>query len=564
MRINESEIEREIERLLWELSVKAAKHAEDIDTSFLTLVELDFIAGRSKLARKYEGRRPEILAEPEIRFVRARHPLLVLQYGSLDKVIPNDITLGEQLRSVIITGPNTGGKTVYLKTAGLLSLMMRAGLLLPVQANSAASIFSGIYADIGDEQSLEQNLSTFSSHMGNIIEILKRAKEDTLILLDEIGAGTDPREGVILAKVILSELTESGALTICSTHYGDLKNLAHSKEGFGNASMEFDEKTLTPSYRMRRGIPGSSKAIAVASHLGLSPKLVEAALRSLESEKEDVEFKMEEIDRRLHSIAEKEDELEEAQKRIHNLESELQSKEIALEREYKKAKTESANKFHIEYDLAKKLINELTADLQKAPSLARAHEMKKQLETLRKDLDWLSPEEFETASHKISEGQTVRVRSLNQLGLVESMPEGEEKILVRVGRIKVKVALSDLEPVAAAQAPAKFKQKPANRAAPANIGRSQKQLEDPVFVRGTHNTLDLRGKRVDEAVAELERFLDSAYVEHLSPLMVIHGHGTGAVKSAVRSFLISCSYRNQHRPGENYEGGDGVTVVNFT
>lgn len=567
LRINEAEIEREIERLLWELSALASKHVEVIDTTFLTLVELDFIAARARLARKYEGKRPEILNEPKIQFHLARHPLLVLQSAGLEAVIPNDIILGDELRSQIITGPNTGGKTVYLKTAGLLCLMMRAGLLLPVDEKSSAGIFSGIYADIGDEQSLEQNLSTFSSHMGNIIEILRRASEGALVLLDEIGAGTDPREGVVLAKVILSDLCKSGALTICSTHYGDLKTLAHSFPGFGNASMEFDEKTLRPSYRMRPGIPGSSKAIAVAARLGLSEELVAAAKQTLANEKEDLEIKIDEIEKRLHAVAEREDRLAREKSEVEQLKKELLDRQNALEAQFKKSKAESASKFEQDYDAAKKLINELTAQLQKTPSLSQAQKAKEQLEILRKDLQWLSPDEYNEAQSKITQGQTVKVRSLNQIGHIEELPaDGDEKAVVRIGRMKVKVSMADLEPMKSTP-PAKSKQfgiMPSRHARTGSLNaKAQRAAQDPVFVRTDFNTLDLRGLRVDEALQKVETFIDTGYLQHVSPLMIIHGHGTGAIKSAVRAFLSNCSYKNEFRPGETYEGGDGVTVVNF-
>ena len=575
LRINEAEIEREIERLLWELSALAGKNVEPLETTFLTLVELDFIAARARLARKYEGKRPEILNESRIQFRLARHPLLVLQSASLDAVIPNDIILGDELRSQIITGPNTGGKTVYLKTAGLLCLMMRAGLLLPVDEKSSAGIFSGIYADIGDEQSLEQNLSTFSSHMGNIIEILRRAEEGSLILLDEIGAGTDPREGVVLAKVILNDLSKSGALTICSTHYGDLKTLAHSFPGFGNASMEFDEKTLRPSYRMRPGIPGSSKAIAVAARLGLHEDLVQAAEQSLANEKEDLEIKIDEIEKRLHAVSAREDEIAKEKIEIELLKQDLTKRQNALETEYRKTKFESANKFQQDYENAKKAINELTAQLQKTPSLSQAQKAKEQLENPRKDLQWLSPEEYKEEQTKIVQGQTVRVKSLNQYGQVEELPgAGDEKAVVRIGRMKVKVSLADLEAIQGA-APSKSKQfgvMPARHGRGSTSTGGQKSInakvqrtqEDPVFVRTESNTLDLRGLRVDEAMGKVEKFMDTCYLQHLSPLMIIHGHGTGAIKNAVRAFLSGCSYKNVYRAGETYEGGDGVTVVNFS
>lgn len=564
IRINEADIEREIERLLWELSAKAGARSEQIKQSFEALVETDFIAARARLARKYRGTRPELAKSFQLKLIQAKHPLLILQSGKTDWVVPNDISLSENTRTLIITGPNTGGKTVYMKTAGLLALMVRAGLLLPVLDGSEISIFSGVFADIGDEQSLEQNLSTFSSHMSNIVEITRRAKPSTLVLLDEIGAGTDPREGVILAQVILSHLTKIGALTICSTHYGDLKTLAHSHSAYENASMEFDEKTMTPSYRMRPGIAGSSKAIAVAARLGLAAEMVQDAEHLLESSKEDFEHRVDELEQRLSIIAQREDELAKKEIANSNHEKYLQERAKALDEEHSRLRFQSANQFLEDYQHAKKLINELTANLQKTPSLSRAQKAKEKLDSIKKELDWLSPEEFKAQQLEVRAGQTVRVRSLGQIGTIEVMPAAEgEKAQVRVGRVKVKVALADLDVIAAPQQQ-KVPNKQQKPAVKAQQSRSQTQQEDPVFVRSNRNTLDLRGERVDEGIAKLERFLDEGYLEHLSPLMIIHGHGTGAMKSAVREFLRNCSYKNKSRPGETYEGGDGVTVVNFT
>ncbi len=564
IRINEAEIEREIDRLLWELSLAASKRIEDIEQSFFSCIEADFIAARARLARKYQANIPRVSKTPELRLLQARHPLLVLQYGGVDSVIPNDIILNDELQSLIITGPNTGGKTVYLKTAGLLALMLRAGLLLPVAAGSSSAIFTEIFADIGDEQSLEQNLSTFSSHMSNIVEITRTAGKSSLVLLDEIGAGTDPREGVILARVILSHLNRCGALTICSTHYGDLKTLAHSFKGFGNASMEFNDKTLAPSYKMRAGVAGSSKAIVVAARLGLDPELVEEAQQALESEKEDFEHKVDEVEQRLQALSKREEELELKMKEMSLQETELKEKTRALEEEHRRSKHLAANQFQDDYRQAKKFITELTANLQKTPSLARAQQAREGLESIKKELDWLEPEEYVAQQTQMRSGQTVRVRSLNQIGVIESMPEAEGgKAQVRVGIMKVKVPLSDLEMSAAAPLKTKARAQQ-NQASKKVQSAKSSQPEDPVFVRGSRNTLDLRGQRVDEGLALLERFVDESYLAHLSPLMVIHGHGTGAMKSAVRDFLKSCNYKNKSRPGENYEGGDGVTVINFS
>lgn len=561
IRVNEAEIEREIERLLWQLSILAGKSCVQIEESFNVLVEADFIAAKSRLARKYNGSMPKISSSSQIKLLQARHPLLVLQ-SSLDKVIPNDIVLDHELRTLIITGPNTGGKTVFLKTAGLLSLMMKAGLLLPVSDGSELAVFKSVFADIGDEQSLEQNLSTFSSHMSNIVEITRAASDSTLVLLDEIGAGTDPREGVILARVILGHLTRSGALTICSTHYGDLKTLAHSQTAYANASMDFDDKTMTPSYRLRPGVAGNSKAIAVAARLGLAQDLVAEAQLKLESEKEDFEFKIDELERRLRSVSEREEELAKTKAEMSKRETELKDKTKMLEEEHRRSKQEAANQFQDDYQRAKKTINELTANLQKTPSLARAQQAKEKLDSIKKALDWLDPEEFAAEKQKLVPGQTVKVRSLGQFGVLELLPENDgDKAQVRVGRMKVKVAVSDLE---LSQSVQKQKNKVPIKgtASPKHQNRSVTP-NDPVFVRSERNTLDLRGQRVDEGLALLERFVDEAYLEQMSPLMVIHGHGTGAMKAAVRDFLRGCSYKNKSRPGEPYEGGDGVTVINF-
>ena len=566
MRISESEIEHEIERLLWELSAGAAKLLAPITDSFNALVEADFIAARAGLARKYQGCMPRISASAEMKLLQARHPLLVLQSGSMEAIIPNDIVLDGELSTLIITGPNTGGKTVYLKTAGLLALMLRAGLLLPCQPGSISSVFN-VFADIGDEQSLEQNLSTFSSHMKNIIEITEAAGQGTLVLLDEIGAGTDPREGVILARVILAQLNESGARTICSTHYGDLKTLAHEGSAYSNASMEFNEKTLAPSYRLRLGVAGNSRAIQVAARLGLRAELVRQAQELMESSKEEFEHKIDELELRLQAVLQREDELEKLRQSMAQREKDLEQRSAQLEAEYKRSRYQAENQFQDDYRAAKKLINELTANLQKMPSLAKAQSAKEQLESIKKELDWLDKDEFAREQKSIAVGKTVRVRSLNQIGTVESLPADQsEAVQVLVGRIKVKVAMSDLEVIdAAANAPSKFGK---GKSGSGSFGGQKKPaaiaVNDPVFVRSNSNTLDLRGERVDEGLAKLERFIDECYLEHLSPIMIIHGHGTGAMKQAVRDFLRGCNYKNKSRPGETYEGGDGVTVVNFS
>lgn len=557
IRLKESEIEREIERLLWELSEKVRAHQVEIEGSYVALVDFDCIIARARLAHKYEGIRPLIESSAVIRLERARHPLLVLQSGGRGGVVPNDIELGANgLSTMVITGPNTGGKTVYLKTAGLHALMVRAGLLLPAREGSSIGIFTQVFADIGDEQSLEQNLSTFSSHMSTIIEITRRSGTATLVLLDEIGAGTDPKEGVVLGRVILSRLKHSGALTLCSTHYGELKTLAHSESGFANASMEFDDKSLRPTYRMLPGVPGNSHALEIARRLGLPDELVEEAAAILLAERPAYEIAIEELERRTRVLADLEDSLRNQKEQLDQQSAQVTLRKEELERQIAAAKDRASTAFDEEYRRAKKMIGELTANLQKEPSLHRAQKAREKMEQLRQELGWNQVEE--PTGPQFKEGQNVRIRSLNQRGVIEAVLDGQAE--VRVGAMRVKVAIADLE---VSGAPPRRETSRRERVHMALAGRSVAPSAAPAFIRTERNTIDLRGKRVDEAMPMVERFLDTCYLEHITPLMIIHGHGTGAIKGAVRDFLRACSYNLSHRPGDTHEGGDGVTVVSF-
>lgn len=557
IRIKESEIEWEIERLLMELSQKARARQQEIDTTHTTLVELDFIAARARLADKYDGVKPQLEQSAVLQLTKARHPLLVLQSQKPGLVVPNDINLGDDLRTLVITGPNTGGKTVFLKTAGLHALMVRAGLLLPVDPGSRIGIFSKVFADIGDEQSLEQNLSTFSSHMGTIIDITNGASESTLVLLDEIGAGTDPREGVVLARVILSQLKRSGALTLCSTHYGDLKTLAHSESGFANASMEFDDRSLRPTYRLQCGVPGNSHALEIARRLGLPEELVEEASAILLSEKPEYEIAIEALEQRKLEIAEREAALKDKEARIERTAQEMSTKQEQIEHHLALARERARNAFDEDYKSAKSQIKELTANLQKDPTLARAQKAREDLEKLRDELGWNMPEP-DLSAPLFVEGQAVKIRSLNQRGTIDAVHD--DHVEVRVGAMRVKVSVNDLETSGAI--PVRTSS-PAQRVRAVIAGRSVAAGSAPIFVRTERNTLDLRGKRLNEAGSVIEKFVDTAYLEHVSPVMIIHGHGTGALKSAVRDFLRDCSYNISYRPGETHEGGDGVTVISF-
>ncbi len=584
MRLKEGAVDQEIARILGALSRSASTQIEKIESSFRTLVELDFIIARSRLALKYGGTRPEIAGDGRMRLRAARHPLLVLKkdLGRAPVVVPNDITLNQNQRTIVVTGPNTGGKTVLLKTAGLLSLMVRAGLLIPVASGSSAVIFSEIFADIGDEQSIEQSLSTFSSHMTNIVQVTNRADRGSLVLLDEIGAGTDPREGAALARAVLEHLNSSGAYTITATHYGELKALAHTCPGFVNASLEFGEIELSPTYRLRIGLPGSSKATTIAQRLGLKTELVREAELLLQSGARDVDEMMSTLEKKLEDLAAAELKLKESMARTRELEDRADSELARLQQEQERLRGTYAAEIEMELKTAKELIRALISQLQKTPSIRRAQEAQNQLETLKKELGWLEPRKIsgKGSGSELKVGQTVRVLSLNKTATVEAVPanlEQDAPVTVRVGALKVKVSRSDLEPVESGSAPKSERKRskadpasgggrPRGRAGADHASLTVQESEhgSVVFVRTESNTLDLRGHRVDEALAKLERFLDQSVLSTSGPVMIIHGHGTGAVKSAVRGYLRGSNYATTFRPGEIYEGGDGVTVVDLS
>lgn len=584
-RLRELEIEHEIERLLRELSLMAKASLPAIRASYQALVEADFIAAKAELAGKYSGTMPELSKKPALKLKEAKHPLLILQSeSSAGKVVANDIFMDEVQNALIITGPNTGGKTVYLKTAGLLALMLKAGLLLPVREGSSAYLFGSVFADIGDEQSLEQNLSTFSSHMSNIVLITRLACPDSLILLDEIGAGTDPREGVILARVILSFLQAKGALSICSTHFSELKTLAHSQAGFANASMDFDPETLRPLYKLIPGSAGNSMAIEVAERLGLDQDLTRQAREMLVNSKTENETLIEELESRLKKLISSEHELLLLKDELDAREAILHEKEKKLLESQTRLKQEAAASFESDYKAARILIAELTKELQQEPSLKRLGKAREEIEILKLQVEESNERNPESAAGakkgkggaktpagEFAPGQMVRLKQLGKTGRLEEL-EAQETAIVLVGRIKVSVPLAEIE---AAETQAGLNSKKGSKSTQPKEKLEKSELyrdyektpyhrpADPVFVRSQSNTVDLRGLRVDAGLDLLNSFIDSAYLSHVSPIMIIHGHGSGAMKAAVRDFLSSCNYKNKSRPGEIYEGGDGVTIVNF-
>jgi len=582
-RMLEVEIDREVERILAELSQIAHTHIDELDESLETLASLDFIFARARLGISYDGMVPALDEEKNVNLIALKHPHLVLL--KKHEVIANDFQLGSsspsQANTLVITGPNTGGKTVFLKSIGLACLMVKAGLMISAASGSSLSFFRDVLADIGDEQSLEQSLSTFSSHLNNVIEIVQRAKGGCLVLLDEIGAGTDPREGSALAQATLEHLNQCGAMTVVTTHVGELKTLAFSQAGFINGSFEFDLENLEPTYQFRMGTPGASQATKIAKRLGLIDSIIHRTEELLNASESAIEDTVKQLEERLSVARQRETDAEESLKRANQLEEELHSKIASLEEQGTREKNAATKKITSDIEAARDLVREITAKLQKEPSLPAARQAQVQLETVRKELGWTDPLPKENSvSSELKIGDPVQILSINRFGVIKKVTKASEKAPgfydVQVGNMKLVVSEQDVKLL-----PDKNQQKEEKRTAPKSrtlgqtsdrqqVTRGERVQREPitrepsqadVFIRSDRNTLDLRGFRVEEALSKLGPFIDRTVADNIYPSMIIHGHGTGALKVAVRDELKASPYDLKFRAGENYEGGDGVTVI---
>lgn len=537
----------EIGRILAGLTSLVDPVASELLASLHILGELDVLFAKALYGRDIRAKRPKLNREGRISIVGGRHPLL-----APEKAVPIDVRLGETFRTLIITGPNTGGKTVTLKTVGLFSLMAASGLFVPAEAGTELSVFDSVYADIGDEQSIEQSLSTFSSHMTNTVRILKEAGEDSLVLLDELGAGTDPIEGAALAQAILETLYRTGCVTMATTHYSEIKAYAMLREGMENASMEFDIERLCPTYRVFVGIPGRSNAFEIARRLGLDESVISLAEQSLKNR--DVAF--EEIiagAQDLKQEAEREHrEADAALKEAEALRSSNEAVAAKLEQERqelrKKAKEE-----------ARKLVQETRAEMEELIRTLRASatESGRALEqTVQKSRDSLRASESRLMTEMdrktddgvrltdVKPGDPVYVRSLDREAVVLKAPTPREEVFVQVGIVKTTVPLSDLRPV--------------RQEARKSASRVRLQPADPE--RG-YLSLDLRGRMVDEAELEIDRFIDDCRLTGVKEFTVIHGKGTGALRTGVQSYLKGHPAVKTYRIGAYGEGDAGVTVV---
>lgn len=547
-----SKIYAEIIRILTVLSNEIRNQIEDIISSEKLLAEIDFHFAKARYAVKINAVEPTVLSNKVVKIDLMRHPLLI---GRVEKIVENDFFIGEDYKSIIITGSNTGGKTVALKTVGLFILMMKSGIFLPC-AEACIYPFEKVMADIGDEQSILQSLSTFSSHMKNVISILNQANSESFILIDELCAGTDPQEGAILAEVILKDFAKKQALSVITTHYGELKTLEFTNTYFKNACVEFNSETLSPTYKLIIGIPGLSNAISISANLGLSEDLVLEAKQLLFTHRDPSALAVE----RLQDTQQK---LDINLKEAEELNAEAEELKLHYEKELSQHKKDKKrqlkfikDKFEFQLDEAKDEIKEILKELREEKSEKIARRSYARLAELEQGFrnDLHSMEEKETYKEldwdNVKINDKVMIKELNQEVVILSLPDKNDSLFIQMGMIKTKVKKDRL---------AVFNKELSKKVSLPNYQKETFSLKK----YNVSSTLDLRGKRVEEALDELEGYLDEASLANLTPVYVIHGHGTGALKSAVREFVSTSPYVAKYRVGEDAEGGDGVCVIDL-
>lgn len=553
----------EIEKILADLSNLVAEHTEEISQDFMILAELDFIFAKGELARKMNAVEPEFHTDGIIHLRAARHPLLDPKH-----VVPIDLTLGKDYNLLIVTGPNTGGKTVSLKTCGLLSLMGQAGLHIPTKDRSQLSIFDDVFADIGDEQSIEQSLSTFSSHMTNIVHILREVERSSghyLCLFDELCAGTDPKEGAALATAILSSLHERGVLTMATTHYSELKMYALSTPGVENACCEFSVETLSPTYHLLIGIPGKSNAFAISKKLGLSDDLIADAKTHVTEDDQNFEDLMADLEQRRVSMMRDSAEIARQKREMENLQKKLKEREDRLNASKDKIlRQANEDASHILQE-AKQIADETIRDFNKYshsnPDIAKMEAKRaavgKKLSDSRKKASVAAKDNDKLKNHKVPKnlrvGDPVKVLSMNINGTVYSLPNARGDLQVQMGIMRSKVNINDLILLEDNDTAAKTTGKKSRYTG--NGGFSKAATISPEI-----NLLGLNG---DEAVAKLDKYLDDAYVSHLKSVRVVHGKGTGALRKAVHQYLRKQKIVDEFHLAEFGEGDAGVTIVTF-
>ena len=548
---------KEIERILAELSAESADHREQIKLDYDVLLELECIFARARLSFAMRAICPEVRTDGQLNLIRARHPLITGK-----TVVPISVRLGSDFDTLIITGPNTGGKTVTLKTIGLLTLMAECGLHIPADDGSSINVYEQVFADIGDEQSIEQSLSTFSSHTKNIVEILKVCDRDSLVLFDELCAGTDPAEGAALAIAIIEFCRKCGAGVAATTHYAELKLYAMRTSGVMNASCEFNVETLRPTYRLLIGVPGKSNAFAISSKLGLPDYIIDKAKEQISEQDESFEDVLSSLESSRITIENERREIEQYKQEIASLKSEMESKQEKLNEQRDRIIRQANEEAHAvlreakEYaDQTMKMFHKFQKDhvdlsaVEKERQNLRKH-MNKAEKGMAQKTAAKKPKKELTAKD-ISLGDAVKVLSMNLKGTVSSRPDNKGFLFVQMGIIRSKVHISDLELIDEAEITTPTMQR---------TGAGKIRMSKAAHVS---TEINLLGKTVDEAVAELDKYLDDAYIAHLKSVRIVHGKGTGALRKGIHNYLKRQKHVESFRLGEFGEGDAGVTIVEF-
>lgn len=551
----EAKENEEIEKILASLSAAAAQDAEYIKINYQTLTKLDYIFARGRLARQMKASKPVFNTDGRINLKKARHPLI-----PSDNIVPIDIYTGVNFRHLIITGPNTGGKTVSLKTVGLFTLLGQSGLHIPAAEHSELAIFNEVYADIGDEQSIEQSLSTFSSHMSNIVSILNKADSSSLVLFDELCTGTDPEEGAVLAISILEDLLKRNVTVFATTHYSELKLYALSTEGVENACCEFNVQTLKPTYKLLIGIPGKSNAFAISKRLGLSDRIIEDAAQRISKDNLNFEDVLGDIEENRLSIEKQKQEIKEAREEIYRLRKRLREKndkiDKAKDKIIRRANEEAKHILEEAKALADSSLKKYNKIIQNSGSIQELEKERAELRTHINKKDEALAVKTKPKPHRrlsadnIKIGDSVHVISMGLDGTVMSLPNSKNMVDIQMGMFTSSVNINDLELI-----DNKKEEEPPAHYVPSGYGLSKAQNISP--------EINLIGKTVDEALFALDKYLDDAYLSHLTRVTIIHGRGTGALRKAVHSHLKNVSYISSYRIGEFGEGDHGVTIVEF-
>ena len=546
--------QEEIQVILAGLSSEAAQYIEEIRTDYRTMTDLDFIFARGALALSMNASRPMFNEEGRIRIREGRHPLL-----NAKTVVPITVSLGEDFTLLIITGPNTGGKTVSLKTVGLFTLMGQAGLHIPAGDHSELAVFRQVYADIGDEQSIEQSLSTFSSHMTNIVSFLKKVDERSLVLFDELGAGTDPTEGAALATAILSYLHQRRIRTMATTHYSELKVYALSTPGVENACCEFDVESLRPTYRLLIGIPGKSNAFAISGKLGLPDFIIEDAKKRLSEQDVSFEDLLSDLEASRRTIEKEQEEIAVYRREAEALKQKAKESQAKLDEQRDRVLREANEKANAILREAKEVADETIKNFRKfGRENISAAEMEKERDRLRRKINDTAAasslkaqkpkKKYKPSDFKL--GESVKVLSMNLTGTITSRPDSKGNVTVQMGILRSQVNISDLEII---EEPSPYAPKKLKHSSKGRIGMSKSLSVSP--------EINLLGKTVDEAVAELDKYLDDALLSHLNTVRIVHGKGTGALRKGIHEYLRRQKHVKSYHLAEFGEGDAGVTIV---